>query len=219
MEPPDNINSYLAAFGPEMSERIVLSFPPLHRIEDPVSPLLANLRREPYPAQSLAVMGIVQRWEKSRSAATVVKCGTGKTFIALATMFVHNQGKPFCGLVMAPPHLVDKWAREAFQTIPGVRVFMIDGLRDARPNTPSGINEVKLRRGQVVREGLNTSLTELRLRKNYPSARARWNTLCSSPAFFIIGRDRGKLSYFWKHAFLADKAEDRPPEFKKLFPR
>ena len=201
MELPDNINSYLAAFGPEMSEKIVVSFPPLHGIEDPVSPLLSQLRREPYPAQSLAVMGIVQRWEKSRSSAAVAECGTGKTFIALASMFVHSRGKPFRGLVMAPPHLVDKWARETFQTIPAVRVFMIDGLRDVKANTPSGINEVKLRHGQVVREGLKTSLTELRLRKNYHSARGRWDALCAKPAIFVMGRERAKLSYFWKHTY------------------
>ncbi len=200
-KPIVNINDYLAAYGEGLAQRIVESFPPLHDVEGSVSPLLAKLRREPYPGQSLAVMGIVRRWEKSRSAAAVAECGTGKTFIALASMFVHSQGRPFCGLVMAPPHLVDKWARESFQTIPGVRVFMIDGLRDAKPNAVSGVNEVKLRHGQVVREGLKTSLPEMRLRKNYRSARARWNALCSSPAIFIMGRERAKLSYFWKHTY------------------
>ncbi len=198
---PTTISEYLAFHGPALAERIVESFPPLHSVADSVSPLLTRLRREPYPAQSLAVMGIVRRWEESRSAAAVAECGTGKTFIALASMFVHSRGKPFCGLVMAPPHLVDKWAREAFQTIPRVRVFMIDGLRDATSNTPSGINEVKQRHGQIFREGWRTSLTELRLRKGHRSARTRWNTLCSSPAIFIIGRERAKLSYFWKHTY------------------
>ena len=201
MEIPNTINNYLETFGPELATRIVQAFPALQGVEDPVSPLLSKLRREPYAAQSLAVMGIVRRWERSRSAAAVAECGTGKTFIALASMFVHSQRKPFCGLVMAPPHLVDKWARETFQTIPGARVFMIDGLRDARPNSPSGINEVRLRHGQVAREGLKTTLTELRLRRNYPSARARWDALCASPAIFIVGRERAKLSYFWKHAY------------------
>jgi hypothetical protein len=100
-KPIVNINDYLTAYGEGLAQRIVESFPPLHDVEDSVSPLLAKLRREPYAAQSLAVMGIVRRWEKSRSAAAVAECGTGKTFIALASMFVHSQGKPFCGLVMA----------------------------------------------------------------------------------------------------------------------
>jgi hypothetical protein len=52
-------------------------------------------------------------------------------------------------------------------------VFLIDGLRDrGRGDTPHGVNEVKLRNGQIVREGLRTTLTELRLRKNHKTARA-----------------------------------------------
>lgn len=198
---PECVNDYLASNGPELASKIVESLPPLHSIGDPVSPLLGRLRREPYPAQALAVMGIVKQWERSRSAAAVAECGTGKTLISLASVFVHSQAKPFTALAMAPPHLVDKWAREAFQTIPGIRVFMIDGLRSARPNNASGINEVKLRNGRIVREGLRTSLTELRLRKSHRSARKRWNALCGSPSLFVIGRERAKLSYFWKHAY------------------
>ena len=33
---------------------------------------------------------------------------------------------------------------------------------------------MSLRRGQIVREGLHTTLTDLRLRKNHKSARLRW---------------------------------------------
>ena len=50
-----------------------------------------------------------------------------------------------------------------------------------------------MRRGQIVREGLHTSLTDLRLRKNHKSARARWQQdICSGPALFVVGRDKGK---------------------------
>ena len=56
-----------------------------------------------------------------------------------------------------------------------MRVFMIDSLRNATNGlSRHGVNEVKLRNGRIVREGLHTSLTELRLRKNSPSARKRW---------------------------------------------
>jgi len=170
-----SINGYLAALGGDLAQKILDSFPPLHRLEAPLPPLLNSLRRNPYAAQLLVVMRIVRRWEKSGSAAAVAECDTGKTLTALASMFVHSHGKPFCGLRMSPPHLVDKWAREAFQTIPGVRVFIIDGLRDAKANAASGVNEVKLRHRKILPKGLKTSLTDLRLRKNYRSAPARWN--------------------------------------------
>lgn len=103
---------------------------------------------------------------------------------------------------MCPPHLVNKVAREAFITLPRVRVFFIEGIRDLNgSDAPSGVNEVKLRRGQIVREGLRTTLTELRLARDGKSARDCWRRTCPGPALFILSRERGKLSYRWRHAY------------------
>ena len=119
--------------------------------------------RVPYPAQTLAIMGVSKRWQLARNANVVAECGSGKTLIALGSMLVHSAGRPYSGLVMAPPHLVEKWARETFLTLPQVRVFLIDDMRNGGdPTQPHGINEVRLRRGEIVREGLHTSLAELR---------------------------------------------------------
>jgi hypothetical protein len=110
-----------------------------------------------------------------RSAAVIAECGTGKTLISLAALEIHSDGRPFTAIVLAPGHVTLKWCKEALETIPRLRVFLIDGLRDrVRDGSPCGVNEVRLRRGQIVREGLRTSLTDLRLRKNHRSARARW---------------------------------------------
>ena len=110
--------------------------------------------RVPYPAQTLAIMGVSKRWQLARNANVVAECGAGKTLIALGSMLVHSAGRPFSGLVMAPPHLVEKWARETFLTLPQVRVFLIDDMRNGGdPTQPHGINEVRLRRGEIVREG------------------------------------------------------------------
>ena len=76
--------------------------------------------RTPYPAQTLAIMGVSKRWDLARNANVVAECGAGKTLIALGSMLVHSAGRPFTGLVMAPPHLVEKWARETFLTLPPV---------------------------------------------------------------------------------------------------
>lgn len=199
MDRPNSISSYLATFADELGQRILESFPPLHGPDDPPSPLLSKLLRRPFPAQMLAISGIVQRLAEARSAAAVAECGTGKTLIALASIFVAAQGRPFTALALVPPTLTSKWAREALMTIPHVRVFMIDGLRDRRSS--NGIHEVKLRGGRVVREGLKTTLTDLRLRKHYPTARARWNETCPQPALFILSRECAKLGPFWRHAY------------------
>src|SRR5579872_7249832 len=108
---------------------------------------------------------------------------------------------------MVPPHLVEKWAREAFQTLPGIRVFLIDDLRNSGDeNKYHGVNEVRLKQGCIVREGLRTTLSELRLRKGSPSSRKRWLSLCGRPALFVVGRERAKLGYFWRHAYIVPRS-------------
>jgi hypothetical protein len=144
------IHDYLTMHADQLGERILASHPALHAIGDAPSPLLSRMLREPYLAQVLAIMGISKRWQRARNANVVAECGAGKTLIALADMLVHSNGRPFSGFVMAPPHLVEKWAREAFLTLPRIRVFLIDGMRNGgNPNEPHGINEVRLRRGEL----------------------------------------------------------------------
>ena len=73
------INDYLKIYGAELGHRVVDQFPPLHQPSDPVWPAINELKRNPFPAQALAIMGIVKRWEEARCAAAVAECGTGKT--------------------------------------------------------------------------------------------------------------------------------------------
>lgn len=198
----DTIYSYLRAWSDELGQRILQEFPALHRFEDAVSPRIDALLRRPFPAQSIAIMGVAKRWQGARTAKVVAECGTGKTLISLAAIHVHSDGRPYTALAMVPPHLVEKWAREAFLTIPGIRVFLIDDMRNGGDEkAPHGVNEVHLKRGVIVREGLRTSLSDLRLRKQYTNARDRWQALCNRPTLFIVGRERGKLGYFWRHAY------------------
>ena len=175
----------------------------MHTPDDPVSPRMKTLLRKPYRAQELAAMGVVRRWQRARAAAVIGECGTGKTLVALAAIHCHSEGRPYTALAMVPGHLTAKMARETFQTLPRVRVFFIDALRDrVRDGFPCGVNEVKLRHGKIVREGFHTTLTDLRLRKNHKTARQRWQQeICSGPALFIVGRDRSKLGWFWRHAY------------------
>ncbi len=207
MELPKDISDYLRKFAPELGDRILQRFPPLQSVEDPSSPLLEQLLRKPFPAQKLAIMGTVKQWNEDRAGAVIAECGTGKTLISLGVAHVHSEGNQFAALAMVPPQLVGKWAREAFRTLPRVRVFLVDGLRTQTTSAcQAGVNEVRLRNGKIIREGLHTSLTDLRLRKGYRTARERWDSLCNAPALFIVGRDRGKLSYFWRHAFTIAKS-------------
>src|SRR5882724_9036915 len=196
------IYDYMRANATLLGERILQEYPALYQFDDPVSPRIADLLRRPFPAQTIAIMGVAKRWERARTGMVVAECGTGKTLISLGAIHIHSDGNPFTALAMVPPHLVEKWARETFFTLPGVRVFLIDDLRNGGDeNKFHGVNEVRLKKGRIVREGLRTTLSELRLRKDSPSPRQKWLLLCGRPALFIVGRERAKLGYFWRHAY------------------
>ena len=128
MQRLDTIHDYLSSHSEEIGARILASYPALHGADEAPSSLLSSMLRKPYPAQTLAIMGVSKRWNLARNANVVAECGAGKTLIALGSMLVHSNGRPFTGLVMAPPHLVEKWARETFLTLPRVRVFLIDRI-------------------------------------------------------------------------------------------
>jgi len=196
------IYDYMRANANLLGTRILEQFPALHQVQDPLSPRIERLLRRPFPAQAVAIMGLAKRWRQARTGMVVAECGTGKTLISLGAIHVHSEGSPFTALAMVPPHLVEKWAREAFLTLPGVRVFVIDDLRNGGDeNKHHGVNEVRLRQGRIVREGLSTTLSELRLRGESTSSRKRWSSLCGRPSLFIVGRERAKLGYFWRHSY------------------
>jgi hypothetical protein len=45
------------------------------------------------------------------------------------------------------------------------------------------------------------ALSELRLRKDSPSSQKRRLSVCGRSSLFIVGRERAKLGYFWRHAY------------------
>jgi hypothetical protein len=61
-----SISEYLRTFASELGERSLESFPPLHGAQEPRSPLLGKLLRKPYPAQAVAIGGIVKRLAETR---------------------------------------------------------------------------------------------------------------------------------------------------------
>src|SRR5580704_4241716 len=101
MQSLDTIHDYLRSHSDEIGERILSSYPALHGADERPSPLLSRMVRAPYPAQTLAIMGVSKRWQLARNANVVAECGAGKTLIALGSMLVHSAGRPFSGLVMA----------------------------------------------------------------------------------------------------------------------
>src|SRR5437879_3233637 len=138
------IYDYMRAHAKLLGERILQDFPALHQVNDALSSRIDELLRRPFPAQAVAIMGLAKRWQQARTGMVVAECGTGKTLISLGAIHVHSDGNLFTALAMVPPHLVEKWAREAFLTLPRIRVFLIDDLRNGGDeNNSHGVNEVR----------------------------------------------------------------------------
>jgi len=196
------VYDYMRAYGPLLSERILSTYRPLHSPADPVSPLLGSLKRTLLPAQKIVVMAVAKYLRKASAAKIVGECGTGKTFMSLAACYVHANGQQHTGLVMCAPHLVEKWAREIFNSIPHARVFLIHDMRNGGdPRKPHGVCEVQWKSDHLIRNGWAGRLTDLR-----SMGRKGWKNTCPEPAWFVLGRERGKLSYYWKHVFKLAKS-------------
>src|SRR5258708_23174030 len=97
---PKDINEYLRAWAPELGERILQTYPPLQGFDDVASPLTGQLLRKPFPAQTLAMMGVVKRWTEARGAAAIAECGTGQSLISLRPVHAHIGRNPYTALAM-----------------------------------------------------------------------------------------------------------------------
>ncbi len=193
---------YLRQFGPLLAARILETYPPLQSTKDPAAPELATLLREPLPAQALAITGAAKYLRTARAVRFVAECGAGKTLMALGTIHALACGRPSTTLVMCPSHITHKWAREVLLTVPRAHAFLIEDMRNGGdPSRPHGVCEMKLSKGKAVYEGKRLTLAEMRR-----MGRREWRKRFPWPAFFITGKDRGKLSYFWEHVYLKGKS-------------
>jgi hypothetical protein len=193
---------YLRAYGQSLGNRIVELYKPMHSPGDPLSPLLSKLKRKLLPAQAITVMGTANFLKTKSAVKIVAECGCGKTIMSIAACYVHANGKRFTALTMCPPHLPLKWCREILITVPNARVFLIENMKNAAdPKKPHGIVEVIYTNGDVKRKGLKLTLSDLRLMG--PKGFAK---MVPETTFFVMSKERGKLSYFWRHAFNVAKS-------------
>ena len=138
------MNQYLKAYGSVLADGIKGSAEPLFNPGDAWDGKLYSLLRKPYQAQGDAVMGLCSLLQDYDSAIVVGEMGCGKTLIGASVPYVYdNGGRPAKTLVMCPGHLVKKWQREVYETIPDAEARIVRKLEDIRcldsnhePNTP-----------------------------------------------------------------------------------
>ena len=182
---------YLRVNGRSLGRRIVEMYPPLHAPGDPSAPELLRLMRKPLPAQELAIMGCVKYLADHDAVKIVGECGTGKTYMAGAGVaYVAAHSKPFSTVVMCPPHLTEKWAREILITVPAARTYIIEDLRNGGDlKKPHGVVEIQYANGIMRRRGLATTLPQLRA-----MGQRAWLQQHPYPTYFIVGKRKASLA-------------------------
>ena len=75
------MTTYMRCHAILLGDRILQEYPALHQFDDPISDRIEALLRKPFPAQTIAIMGLAKRWQEARAAMVVAECGTGKTLI------------------------------------------------------------------------------------------------------------------------------------------
>lgn len=90
--------------------------------------VLQSLKRQAFPAQANAVQAVVKLLVDHHQPAAVINAemGTGKTMMAICAAAMLQKTHPRT-LVISPPHLVYKWRREILETVPGAKVWILNG--------------------------------------------------------------------------------------------
>jgi len=183
----DSLDSYLQTFAGDMAHRAHASVPPLFepgidRLSEPVR-RLTECAKVPYPAQAVAVEGLIRCYENDHKVAVMVgEMGTGKTCIGawLIRALQDSMGRNLRVAITAPNQLVYKWRDHLQEILPGCRTIVVKSIKDFR--------RLKDDSQEVRKPGRPASATWAR----------RWPAP-SKTEIYIIARDKGKLGYAWCH--------------------
>ncbi len=126
-----NLTDFINEFGDQLLDSLNRANPPVYSGQPKPhrQTALTQLLRQPFPAQAEVIHTVtellIDRGE--RAAIINAEMGTGKTLMAIATAAVMNAEGYRRTLVLSPPHLVYKWRREILETIPGAKVWVLNG--------------------------------------------------------------------------------------------
>lgn len=143
------LRGWLTAWQAELAAKIVDTFQPVHDMTyaglEAVPTILdthskhrhlpGRARTGLFEAQRQVVAALTRRFLAGADFAILqATMGTGKTTIAASTADVlkklRDPRERFPVLVVCPPHLVDKWAREISQVVPMARGVVVRRCRD-----------------------------------------------------------------------------------------
>jgi len=125
------LTEFIDEFGDELLDSLNRSNPPVYTGQRNADRqrVLEGLARSPFPAQAEVVQAAAALLLDRHEQACVLNAemGTGKTMMAIAIAAVMHAAGYRRTLVVSPPHLVYKWRREILETVPGARVWVLNG--------------------------------------------------------------------------------------------
>ncbi len=175
---------FIEAFGDAINARLVDLYPPVYdaatRATCGID--LGRLGRRPLGAQADAIRAAALSIRRNPGTNIVGEMGVGKSMCAAAAAYLSGRRSI---LILCPPHLVRKWVREVRQTVPGARPTIVSRIAD-------------LERLRSVDDGFATLV-----------GRGGQPAFVSVPRFVILSRERAKLGYPWRPAYVTRAARDR----------
>lgn len=125
------LQDFIAEFGSALLQQVRSQNPPVYSgVQQPARNLVLDcLKRKPFEAQRDAVHALAQLLLDHDAPAAVLNAemGTGKTMMAICVAALTQDAGLRRTLVISPPHLVYKWRREIKETVPGARVWILNG--------------------------------------------------------------------------------------------
>ncbi|MGJ8517597.1 SNF2-related protein [Carnimonas bestiolae] len=126
-----SLNDFIAEFGDGLLATLNQSHPPVYNgaMNHSRQAIMDHLTRQPFKAQAEVVHAICTLLVDRQERAGIINAemGTGKTMMAISAAAVLAHEGYSRSLVIAPPHLVYKWRREILETLPGARVWVLNG--------------------------------------------------------------------------------------------
>ncbi len=139
----DNLDDYLVAFGPVLGRKAIESLKPLHVPGQDPLPDFSDIPegRQPFDCQANAIAASVKMLDKMGSGFICGEMGVGKTVMGMLAFDRHarrprSQGGmngKYRALILAPDHLLAKWAREIRDTIPDAKVVRFGPTSSVEP--------------------------------------------------------------------------------------
>lgn len=168
------LGDFIREFGQGLLDQVRTQNPPVYLPQrDQLSEawlarqqILNNLKRKPFKEQSEAVQAIVKLLADRGEPAAVLNAemGTGKTMMAIcvSVLLQQLQRRNQRTLVISPPHLVYKWRREILDTVPGARVWILNG-----PDTLRKLLQMRARLGITTSQPEFFVLGRVRMRMGF----------------------------------------------------